>query len=65
MSIKKLCYCKTRVKYIDGSKLKINDELKSGDRRSMKLTLKYDGDTLPENKVQVYNITTILLYNQK
>ena len=53
------------LEYLDGNKLKINDELKSGDRRPLKLTLKYDGNTLPENKVQVYNITTILLYNQK
>lgn len=53
------------LEYLDGNKLKINDELKSGDRRPLKLTLKYDGNTLPEENVEVYNITTILLYNQK
>lgn len=53
------------IEYLNGNKLKINDELNVGDRRPLKLTLKYDGNTLPENKVQVYNITTILLYNQK
>lgn len=53
------------LEYLDGNKLKINDELESGDRRPLKLTLKYDGNTLPEENVEVYNITTILLYNQK
>ena len=53
------------IEYLNGNKLKINDELNVGDRKPMKLTLKYDGNTLPEKNVQVYNITTILLYNQK
>ena len=57
------------LEYTDGGAVAAGDKLaaKSGDtatRKNVTLTLKYDGDTLPEDDVEITGLDITMVYNQ-
>ena len=49
----------------DGSPIDINGVLNVGQRRTMKVTLKFDGNDLPQNEVNISNLGISLIYTQR
>ena len=55
---------KYTLKYKDGTEVKEYDTLNKKERKNMVLTLKYDGNILPNKMVKIKGLDIILIYNQ-
>lgn len=51
--------------YVNGEKIKKGDILDSNSRRDLKLTIRYTGNKLPENTVEIRNLSMTIIYVQK
>ncbi len=51
--------------YGDGSSVNIDDTLLSGTTKTLKLTLKYSGKSLPSNPVEISGLGITIIYSQK
>ncbi len=51
--------------YSDGSSVNINDTLARGTTKALKLTLKYSGNLIPTNPVEISGLGITMIYSQK
>ena len=56
---------KYRLTYLDGSEMEYGDVLLANSKKTLKITMWYDGDTWPINSVMVYNLPASVIYSQK
>ena len=56
---------KYRLTYLDGSEMEYGDVLLANSKKTLKITMWYDGDTWPINSVMVYNLSASVIYSQK
>lgn len=56
---------KYKLTYLDGSEMEYGDVLLANSKRTLKITMWYDGDTWPINSVMVYNLSASVIYSQK
>lgn len=54
-----------KITYQDGTQINVDDTLNVGDRKTMKVTLEFKGDTLPQNVVNISGLGISLIYTQK
>ena len=54
-----------KISYQDGSQIGIGDILNVGDRKTMKVTLEFKGNTLPQNIVNISGLGITIIYTQK
>ena len=51
--------------YLDGTELTVGDLLPKNSKKTLKLTMWYDGTSLPSNSVTVSDISASVIYSQK
>lgn len=51
--------------YSNGNPVNINDTLVAGTKKTLKLTLKYSGKTLPSSQVEISGLEITMIYSQR
>lgn len=56
---------KYKLTYLDGSEMEYGDILLKNSKKTLKITMWYEGDSWPDNPVMVYNLSASVIYSQK